>query len=75
MEKNKFKKLCLCLFRKIESEKNINFRKRFPKTIYEGKIEILEGSEETLEGSKEKFNHYPVSLGHFKRIFLFWPRI
>jgi hypothetical protein len=49
--------------------KKMNFGKRFPKTIYESKIEILEGSEETLEGRKEKFNHYPVSLGHFKRIF------
>jgi hypothetical protein len=27
--------------------KNINFGKRFPKTIYEGKIGILEGLKET----------------------------
>jgi hypothetical protein len=35
--------------------KNINFRKHFPKTIYEGKIEISEGLEEILRGRREKF--------------------
>jgi hypothetical protein len=35
--------------------KNINFRKHFPKTIYEGKIEISEGLEEILRGGREKF--------------------
>jgi hypothetical protein len=35
--------------------KNINFRKHFPKTIYEGKIGILEGSKEIFGGGREKF--------------------
>jgi hypothetical protein len=35
--------------------KNIIFGKHFPKTIYEGKIEISEGLEEILRGRREKF--------------------
>jgi hypothetical protein len=34
--------------------KNINFGKRFPKSICEGKIGILEGLKETLGGEKRK---------------------
>jgi hypothetical protein len=34
-------------------QKNINFEKHFPKTIFEGKILILEGPEETLGGEEK----------------------
>jgi hypothetical protein len=34
--------------------KNINFGKRFPKTICEGKIGISKGSKDTLGGKEKK---------------------
>jgi hypothetical protein len=43
----------------------MTFEKHFPKTIYEGKIEIFEGGgEETWRGRREKFI-YLLLYTHF----------